>query len=422
MGIGGMIGAGIFSILGVVGNIAGSAAWISFLFAGILALFCGHTYAKMGAAFPSAGGPVEFLIRGLGNNLLTGTLNVMLWMGYVIALALYASAFAGYAVSLMPDAAAPVAKPLLAVGVVAAFLAINVVGSRAVGQAEGLIVAIKLLILLGFIAVTAFYIQPALLSVSEWRPPNKIAFAVGTTFLAFEGFGLITNAAGEMKNPAKTLPRAIYTSIGVSLAIYLLVVITTFGNLPLDQIIEKKEYALAAAAEPALGQTGFTIIAVAALFSTASAINATLFGGANVSYLVANERQMPKFFDRQLWHGSKAGLYITAGLVAFLAATMPLSAIANTGSAAFLLVYAGVCAAHLRVRDKTHAAAWPIYIALMGCIVCFGLLMIYLIRDDRFSAIGIGVFLALSFLIELIYRRFRADVDTLDQIVEPVNE
>jgi len=152
MGIGGMIGAGIFSLLGVVGGIAGSSAWISFLAAGVLALFCGHSYAKLGSTFPSAGGPVEFLLRGLGNNLLSGTLNLMLWLGYVLALALYASAFSGYAASLLPDAAAPWAKPVLAVGVVIAFLILNVVGSAAVGRAEGVIVSIKLIILLKRIA------------------------------------------------------------------------------------------------------------------------------------------------------------------------------------------------------------------------------------------------------------------------------
>lgn len=412
MGVGGMIGAGIFSILGVVGAGAGSAAWLCFVLAGGLALFCGHSFAKLGAAFPSSGGPVKFLVEGLGNNTLSGTLNLMLWMGYVLALALYANAFAGYAASLLPDDAPDAittwAKPVIAVAIVALFLLLNVLGAAAVGKAEGVIVAIKLLILLGFVAVTAFYVKPELLGTAHWQPASQIAFAVGTTFLAFEGFGLITNAAGNMANPQKTLPRAIYLSIAIAIVVYVLVCLTTFGNLSVEQISAKKEYALAAAAQPALGQVGFTVMAVAALFSTASAINATLFGGANISFQNAHDRQMPEVFDHTVWHGSKAGLFITAGLVAVLAATLPLSAIANTGSAAFLLIYTGVAVAHLRLRDRTKAALWPIVVAIVGCMGVFLLLIISLIRTNPASAMGVGILIVLSFLIETAYRFWKS--------------
>jgi amino acid transporter len=421
IGVGGMIGAGIFSILGVVGNVAGSAAWIGFLGAGVLALFCGHSFAKLGAAFPSSGGPVDFLIRGLGNNALTGSLNLVLWMGYILALALYASAFSGYATALIQGvgehgadaktlSTAAWLKPAIAVGIVALFLLLNIIGSAAVGKAEGFIVAAKLIILLGFVAVTAFSIKPELLSQSHWEPPAAIAFSLGTAFLAFEGFGLITNAAGDMKDPGKTLPRAIFLSIGVTIAVYLLVVIATFGNLPTQTIVEKKEYALAAAAEPALGNAGFIAMAIAALFSTASAINATLYGGANVSFRVAHERQLPQFLDRTLWEGAKYGLFVTAGLVAVLAATVPLGAIANAGSAVFLIVYAAVCVAHLRLRSTTSASAVPIWIAIIGCIATLVLLMIYLVGNDPTSAVGFGGVLAAGVLVEMIYKKFRGPV------------
>lgn len=412
IGIGGMIGAGIFSILGVVGGVAGSAAWISFVGAGLLALLCGHSFAKLGATFPSSGGPVEFLVRGFGVNLLSGTLNVVLWFGYILALALYASAFAGYAVALIHGGGESAAsggwlKPLIAVGVVAGFLFLNIVGSAAVGKAEGAIVAIKLVILLGFVGVTAFSIDPSLLSVSNWKPAHSIAFSLGTTFLAFEGFGLITNAAGDMKNPGKTLPRAVYLSIIATIVVYVLVVLATFGNLPIDQITEKKEYALAAAAKPALGKAGFIAMGIAALFSTASAINATLFGGANVSFNVAHERELPEVLDRKVWEGAKVGLFVTAGAVALLAALVPLSAIANTGSAAFLVVYTFVCIAHLRLRDKTGASPVPIWCAIVGCVVVLGLLMTYLVRSDIPSVLGFVGLLVTGLVTETVYRKYK---------------
>ena len=102
IGIGGMIGAGIFSILGVAGSIAGSGVFVSFIIAGFIALLCTYSFAKLGAAFPSAGGPVKFLIKGLGNNVLSGGLNILLWTGYIFALSLYSNAFGGYAATFFP--------------------------------------------------------------------------------------------------------------------------------------------------------------------------------------------------------------------------------------------------------------------------------------------------------------------------------
>ena len=123
-------------------------------------------------------------------------------------------------------------------------------------------------------------------------------------------------------------------------------------------------------------------MAIAALFSTASAINATMFGGANICFRVAHERQLPRFLDRTVWEGAKAGLFVTAALVAVLAAIVPLDAIANAGSAVFLVIYAAVCVAHLKLRGTTKASAIPIWIAIVGCVATLGLLMTYLIRSD----------------------------------------
>lgn len=375
-------------------------------------MFCGHTYAKLGATFPSSGGPVEFLIRGFGSNLLSGTLNVVLWFGYILALALYASAFGGYAVALFSGGGEGAVsggwlKPVVSVSVVVGFLVLNIVGSAAVGRAESVIVAIKLAILLGFVAITAFFIQPDLLLPANWKPMHMIVFSFGTTFLAFEGFGLITNAAGDMADPRTTLPRAIYLSIGTAIVVYILVAIAAFGNLSVDAILEKKEYALAAAAEPALGHAGFIAMGVAALFSTASAINATLFGGANVSFKVAHERQLPEFLDRKIWQGARAGLFVTAALVALLAAFVPLSAIANTGSAAFLVVYGFVCVSHLRLLGDTKASPVPVWCAIIGCATVLMFLLTYLVRSDVGSAIGFVVLLATGFCTEWVYSVIR---------------
>ena len=105
IGVGGMVGAGIFSILGLACQIAGNAVYISFIIAGIVALLSTYSYAKLGVKYPSAGGPVEFLVRGFGAGILSGGFNILLWIGYVFALALYAKAFGAYAKTFLPSSA-----------------------------------------------------------------------------------------------------------------------------------------------------------------------------------------------------------------------------------------------------------------------------------------------------------------------------
>ena len=147
IGIGGMIGAGIFSILGVVAQASGTAMWVSFLIGGFVALLSTYSYAKLGARYPSAGGAVEFLLKGFGDGVLSGGINLYMWIGYVIALALYAQAFAGYAMTFLPPAMPGWLPKAIGVVVVLAFTALNLIGAQVVGRSETLIVAVKLIIL-----------------------------------------------------------------------------------------------------------------------------------------------------------------------------------------------------------------------------------------------------------------------------------
>ena len=126
----------------------------------------------------------------------------------------------------------------------------------------------------------------------------------------------------------KVFPRAIFLSIGIVMVVYAAVAVTVIGNLPIPQLISAKDYALAQAAQPFLGTIGFKIIAIAALFSTASGINATLYGGANVSYALARDGQLPSVFERKVWGRGTEGLFITAGLTIVFANVFDLSGIA----------------------------------------------------------------------------------------------
>lgn len=405
IGIGGMVGAGIFSILGVVAEAAGNALWLSFLIGGVVALLSTYSYSKLGARYPSAGGAVEFLVQGYGDGILSGAVNIFLWLGYVIALALYANAFAGYAMTFF-GADMPVWLPkALAIGIVLLFTAINARGAKSMGSSETVIVVIKVGILVLFAAAGAFFIHPDLLSPSKWPASQEMFFGAGVLFIGYEGFGLVANTAGDMANPQKLLPRALYISVLSVIAIYLSVSVVVIGNLAIPEIVRTKDYALAAAAQPFLGSIGFKLIAIAALFSTSSAINATLFGGANVSYMVAKDGQLPKAFGQMVRGKFPEGLILTAALVILFVLLFDLSKIAMMGSAAFLLVYAAVNGAHLKLIKETKAKAWIVWLSIATCLGMFGVLSVYISRTAPDALYAMFVVLAASFGIEIIYRR-----------------
>lgn len=406
IGIGGMIGAGIFSILGIAAQIAGSAAFVSFLIAGGVAILCAYSYAKLSSTFPSAGGPVEFLIRGFGNNILSGGIGIMLWIGYIFALALYAKAFGNYAATFLPAGASSLWTNVFATLIVIIFTAINYLGAKAVGKSEFAIVVIKVSILILFAVLGIIFAKPTLLFGARSVHMTNILYCAGIVFLAYEGFGLITNAGEDARNPKKTLPAALFLSVIITICIYVAVTLAVVGNVSITQIVHAKDYALAEAAKPFLGTIGFKIIAVAALFSTASAINATLYGGANVSYIIARDGDLPRFFERKVWGHNSEGLFITSALVIITANLLNLEGVAMLGSASFLLIYAAVNVAHLRLHTQTGAHPFIIWLAIAGCIITFVVLMYYELGRSFVTPIVLLAVILVSFLLESIYRVF----------------
>jgi amino acid transporter len=406
IGIGGMVGAGIFSILGVVAHAAGNAMWLAFAIGGVVALLSTYSYAKLGATFPSAGGAVHFLVKGFGDGVLSGGVNLFMWAGYIISLALYASAFGSYAATFVSTPPSPALVKVLAVAAVVALTLINAFGAKLMGRSETLIVAVKVAILVLFAAVGIWFIRPGYLSPELWPEPKSILFGAGVLFIGYEGFGLVTNAAADMRDPRRMLPRALYTSVIIVIAIYLAVAVTVTGSLSDFEIERARDYALAEAAKPSLGQFGFRLIAIAALFSTASAINATLFGSANVCYMIARDGELPAGLSHTEWRDATGGLILTAALVIVVTLLFDLSGIAMMGSAAFLLIYAAVNAGHLNVLRATGASAVIVWLSLLTCLAMFAVLCVYTYREQPAAIAALVLIAAASFAAEWIYRRW----------------
>ncbi len=229
-------------------------------------------------------------------------------------------------------------------------------------------------------------------------------------FLAYEGFELIANTAHDVRDVARTLPRAYYIAVGLVIGLYVLVALVTVGNLAVDKIVAAKDYALAEAARPFLGQAGFTLIAIAAMLSTASAINATLYGAARVSYTIARDGELPAALERKVWGEPVAGLLITAGLTLAVANAFDLTSIATLGSAGFLLIFAAVNVANARQRRHTKSRGWISAIGAVTCLAAFGALVWQTARTGPGRLWVLVAMVALAVLIEGGFRLAKREI------------
>jgi amino acid transporter len=403
--VGTMIGASIFSVFGLGARIAGHNLPVVFLLSGAVALFVAYSYAHLGAKIISNAGPIEFILRGIGDGIATGALSILMWLTYVISIALFAKGFAGYLLPALGISASGLHTGVVEAVVIVAFMALNLLGSEAVGRAETAIVGVKVLVLAVFVALGIWSIE--LSRISPSFSPARVGAtldAAAVFFLSYMGFGLVTNASENIRDPERNVPRAIYLSIAIVTVIYVLVSVVAIGNLPLQRLIEARDYALAEAARPFLGGTGYLLVTVGALFSISSALNATLYGGANIAFSLAREGELPEFFERKTWFRAPEGLYLTAALGLVFALSFGLNGIASITSAVFMVVYLFVLVSHLRLTDEVGGNRAVIVLGLLTVAVVFVLLMRYQWQTDRTSFWATWATLLASLLVEAVYR------------------
>jgi len=409
LGIGAMVGAGIFALLGEAAVVAGSAVWLSFLLAGIVSALLGYTVVKLGVRYPSSGGLIAYLIEGFGNGRLVG---IASWLGYfaaiVIVCSMVAVAFGSYATSLfIGDDAAGWWDNVFTSAVVVAMAGVNLVGSRVVARAQSLIVVVLLAVFAVFIAVTLVDIDLDLLAFSGYPPLSDIIASVALTFFAYLGFSVITFAAGDLRDPARELPRAMYLALGVTTLLYVLISLGVFGTLTVQEAIGYGETAIAEAARPALGDAGFTMMAVAALLATSSSVNATLYASGGLTTMLARVGQFPAFFGRSSRLGPHAGLLITAAIVLVVSNLVDLSAIASVGSACSLVIFLLVGIAGYRRRSDTGSQAVIVLAAIAVTAVVLAFFAVDTLRNAPETFIAIVGITLLSVVLDLVWKRFR---------------
>jgi len=395
IGVGAMVGAGIFALLGAAGEVAGAAVWLSFLIAGVVAVLQGYSFAKLGARYPSAGGLLEYVARGFGDGHATG---ITAWLTYVanaIVTAMVAVSFGSYASSMFTAGNAAWIKVFAALIVIVMTL-VNVVGSTLVARAQTVIVTVVLGILVVFAVVTLVNMNPSLLAPSGYPPFRDIISSVALTFFAFLGFGIITFTAKDLDRPAHQLPRAMYLALGIATVIYIAVALGVFGTLTVETVISSGGTALAVAAEPTLGQAGYWMMSVTALFATAGATNAGLYPASGLSERLSATGQFPPLMGRRLRGRFSVGLLVEAGACLVLALLFKLDAIASIGSAVALLIFTLVTAAHFRVRSETGARTWLLVLAIGAAAVVLVTFVFTTLIQEPASMVTLLVIFALS--------------------------
>jgi len=403
LGIGSMVGAGVFIVIGEAGSIVGNLVTVSFFIGGLIALFCGYSLSKLAIRYPSRGGIIEYLVHGYGENVFSGTLGILFYFAQLVALAAVSKSFGRYAATYVVSSDTTVMTNIFAVAILTFFVVLNLIGATIVAKAENIIVVIKLIALCVFTFIAFNYIEPSRLSLSHSPDSINILYALGLTFFAFQGFSVITNSVEDMDDPNALMLKAMVIAILIVTVLYIGVSIAVFGNLSLAEIVQSKDYALAEAAKPALGLWGFKIMAATALLATASAINATLYAVTQISYTLAKEGTLPKVYEYHIFHNTQ-GLIISVLFIIPMVMFLNLNQIASIAAIAVLLIQGFTHTGHLLKYKETKANVLLLIAAILGTFgaAIFAIHFASKTMPDLVYYI-VGIF-ALAFVFEIIIR------------------
>lgn len=415
-----MVGGGIFAVLGVAAADAGGATPIAFAIAGLVAGLTAYSYSRLSVQFQSAGGTVTFVDRVFGVSRLTGSLNIVLWLGYIVTSALYASAFGNYAATLFPGGTDPselLLRGLIAVGVLIPW-AINLARAGLVARSESVIVGIKLTILVVVIIAGVPTVSGSRLDPAEWPSTLAVLGAGMLIFVAYEGFELIANASADVRSPEKMIPRSYFISVGLVVVLYVVIAFVVVGSLTPSEIADSADFALAEAASTSLGRFGFTLVAVSAVLATFSAINATLYGAARLSYTIATEGELPKALERKTWN-QPVGLHLTALVALAMAVALPIESISALASAIFLAVFAVVNAAAYKHQVASWRGRLVAGAGALGCATSLVVVMGRSIAQDPTTMLVLAVMVVAALLVEIYVLQVRRQGLNLPSLKRP---
>lgn len=379
--LGGMIGGGIFTVLGVSVSMIGVFTPIAFAIGGLLAVLAGYSYIKLALYYKDEGATYSFFKKTFPNSHFAASL-IGWWVtfGYISTLALYAYTFAAYAISGSEFANSEWIRKLVAGSIILIFTLINIWSVKGMGKIEDLMVYTKLIILI-VISFTLINNSnttiPILIQNNGDMNILSILIVASLTFVAFEGFQLVIHAINEMQNPNINIPKAIYSAIFIAMLIYVIIALGAILAIPLENIIQNEEYALASGADKIMGHLGTDLVIIGALLATSSAISGTLFGASRLISVIATDRYFPYFLTKRK---NNIPIYsiITMAVLAFcLILAGNLKVILEFGSVTFLLVSMLMAYANFKIHRLTHSSLTLTIIAMVSLAVATGLILYY---------------------------------------------
>lgn len=407
--LGGMVGGGIFTILGISVSMIGVFTPLAIILGGMIASLAAYSYIKLGVYYKDEGATYSFYKRTFPSSPFAASL-IGWWVvfGYISTLALYSYTFASYAISGFAFADSEWLRKLVAGAVILTFTLINIWSVKGMGKIEDIMVYTKLVIM---VIISFVLINNSQTSLPELLQNNhdvgilSVLIVASITFVAYEGFQLVIHAMNEMENPEKNIPRAIYSAIFLAILIYVVISFGTILAIPFERIIQNKEYALAAGAGNILGHWGTDLVILGAILATSSAISGTLFGASRLMGVIAKDGYLPGLLARRINHIPVYSVISMAVCAFLLVLVGSLELILEFGSVTFLLVSLLMAYANYKIRDLTGSSAILTVIAFLGLMFGTVLIFYYEFSTQYQQMLFIGGLYALLTLGSWLYSR-----------------
>ncbi|NVK37297.1 MAG: APC family permease [Gammaproteobacteria bacterium] len=411
--LGGMVGGGIFTILGLSVAMIGPYTPVAILLGGGIAALAAYSYIKLGVYYQDEGATYSFFKRTFPQSPFAASL-IGWWVlfGYISTIALYAYTFSSYAISGFSFADHEWIRKIVAVAVIGLFTVINVWSVKGMGKLEDLMVYTKLIILIVISFVLINHSQsslPVLFEQSSSVSLFSILIVASITFVAYEGFQLVINAVNEMEEPEKNIPKAIYAAIALAILIYVIIAIGAIVAIPFADIIANQEFALASGADKVLGHWGTDLVILGALLATSSAISGTLFGASRQMAVVASQGYLPLVLARRLRDIPVFSILAMAFLASLLVFAGSLQVILEFGSVTFLLVSVLMAFANFKIRKQTESSTMITVLAMLGLLGGTFFILLYEYQEQPQQLVFIAVLYALLTLGAAWYAKARTN-------------